>query len=120
MNKTVMLSLMLILLFSAPGVSMAQPLGGHGVVSPAGEAIAGLVDGGLHFHGNLAHDHYMFESLEHHSYQYEVLHGYEHYKGKHLQNLDRFKDIRYPKDKPDSRPSSDSFFGVKCNNPLKW
>ena len=120
MNKTLLLSIILFLVCSAPGVSIAQPFGGHGVVSPAGEATAGLVDGGLHFHGNPAEDHYMFESLERHSYQYEALHGYEHYKGRELQNPDRFKDIRYPKQKPDSRPGSDSFFGAEYNNPLKW
>lgn len=120
MNKAVMLSLMLVLLLSAPGITMAQPSSGHGVVSPAGEATTGLADGGLHFHDNPAEDHYMFESFERHSYQYEALHGYEHYRGDELKRLDRFEDIRYPKDKPDSRPSSDRFFGAEYHNPLKW
>jgi len=120
MKKTLLLSVFLFLVCSAPGVSTAQPFGGHGVVSPPGETTAGLVDGGLHFHGNPAEDHSMFESLEQDSYQYEALHGYEHYKGKGLQNLDPFNDIRYPKEKPNSHPGFDSFFGVKPSNQLKW
>ena len=120
MKKTVLVGIILFLIFLVPGDTLGQPFGGHGVVSPPGEATAGLVDGGLHFHGNPAEDHYMFESLEQDSYQYEALHGYEHYRSKELQSFDRFRDIQYPKDQPDSRPSSDSFFGVKSHNPLKW
>ena len=120
MTKTLVFGIILFLLFSAPGDSLGQPFGGHGVVSPLGEATASPVNGGLHFHSNPADDHYMFESREQDSYQYEALHGYEHYNGKGLQNLDPFRDIRYPKEKPNSHLGSDSFFGVKPYNPLKW
>lgn len=120
MKKTLLLSLILFLLFSVPGDAIGQPFGGYGVVSPPGEATAGLVNGGVHFHGNPSEDHFIFESLEHHSYQYEALQGYEHYKRKDLQNLGRFKDVRYPKNEPYSPPSLDSFFGVESSNPLKW
>jgi hypothetical protein len=120
MKKALLLSIILFLLFSAPGVSKAQPFGEHGVVNPLGGITAGPVNGGLHFHSNPSEDHYAFESLEHHSYQYYALHGYEHYRGEELQHFDRFRDIQYPKDQPYSRPSFDSFFGVDSYNPLKW
>ena len=120
MTRTLVFAIILFLLFSVPGDSLGQPFDGHSVVSPLGEVTAGPVNGGLHFHGNPSEDHYAFESLEHHSYQYYALHGYEHYKGKGLQNLDTFRDIQYPKEKPNSPPGSDSFFGVKSYNPLKW
>jgi len=120
MMKTLVLGIILFLLFSASGVSIAQPFGGHGVVSPPGEVTTGLVDGGFHFHGNPAEDHSIFESLEHDSYKYYALHGYEHLRSEKFGDLDRFRDTRYPKDQPDSRPSFDSFFGVKSYNPLKW
>jgi len=118
MKKTLLLSIIFILLFSAPEVSNAQPFGGHGVVNPLGGISAGPVKGGLHFHGNPSEDHYAFESLERHSYQYEALHGYKHYRGEEPQRLDRFKDIQYPKDQPYSRPGFESFFGVESYNPL--
>ena len=65
---------------SHQGISIAQPFDGHGFVNPLGAVTAGPVNGGLHFHSNPSEDHYMFESLEHHSYQYDALHGYEHYQ----------------------------------------
>jgi len=120
MKKTLLFSIILFVLFSAPGLSKAQPFGGHGVVNPLGGITAGPVNGGLHFHGNPSEDHFAFESLERHSYQYEALHGYEHYRGEELRNFDRFRDIQYPKDQPYSRPGFDSFFGVESHNPLKW
>jgi hypothetical protein len=112
--------MILFLLLSAPGGSIAQPFGGHGLVNPLGGVTVGPVNGGVHFHGNPSEDHYAFESLEHDSYQYNALHGYEHYRSKELQRFDRFRDIRYPSYQPDYRPSSDSFFGVEYYNPLKW
>ena len=120
MKRMLLLSIIYFLLFSAPGFSIAQPYARHGSVNPLGEVTTGRVDGRLHFHSDPSEDHYAFESLEHHSYQYYALHGYEHYKGKGLQNLDTFRDIQYPKEKPNSPPGSDSFFGVKSYNPLKW
>jgi hypothetical protein len=62
----------------------------------------------------------LFESLEHHSYQYHILHGYKHYRSKELGDLDRFRDLRYPKDQPEYRRGFDSFFGVKSYDALKW
>lgn len=118
MKKTLLLSTILFLLLSAPGVGEAQPFGGHDVVRPLGGITAGPVNGGLHFHGDPSEDHYAFESLEHHSYQYYALHGYKHCRGEELQNSDRFRDLRYPKDQPYSRPGFDSFFGVQSYNPL--
>jgi len=120
MKKTILLSMMLFLLFSAPGVSIAQPFDGHGLVNPLGGVTAGPVNGGLHFHGNPSEDHSAFESLEHDSYQYYALQGYEHYRSKELQRFDRFRDIQYPKNEPYYPSSLDSFFGVDCYNPLKW
>jgi len=120
MTKTLVFGIILFLLFSVPGDSLGQPFGGHSVVSPLGEVIGGPMNEGLHFHNNPAEDHYAFESLDRHSYQYEALHGYEHYRSKELQRFDRFNDIRYPNSQPDYRPRSDSFFGVKSYNPLKW
>jgi hypothetical protein len=120
MKKGILLSMVLFFVFSAPGVSAAQPFVGSGPANPLGGASPGLVNGGFHFHINPSDDHYAFESLERHTYQYEALHGYEHIKSEKLQQSDRFKDIQYPKDQPDTRPSSDSFFGVESYNPLKW
>jgi len=120
MRKTFLVGMILFLIFLVPEDTLGESFGGHGVVSPLGEVTAGPVNGGLHFHSNPAEDHFIFESLERHSYQYEALHGYEHYRSKELQSFDRFRDIQYPKDQPDSRPSSDSFFGVRSYNPLKW
>jgi hypothetical protein len=120
MTKTLLLSIILFVLLSAPGVSIAQPFNGHGLVNPLEGVIAGPVNGGLHFHRNPSEDHYAFESLEHHSYSYYALHGYGHYRSKELQHFDRFRDIQYPKDQPDYRSSYDSFFGVESYNPLKW
>jgi hypothetical protein len=120
MRTTVVLCIIILfLLFLVPGDAICQPFAGHGITTTLGEATAGLEDGGLHFHGNPAEDHTIFESLERHSYEYEALHGYGHYRSKGLQRFDRFNDIRYPKDQPESRPSVDSFFGVKSYNPLK-
>lgn len=119
MKKTLLLSIILLVLFSAPGVSQCQPFGGHSVVNPLGGITAGPVNGRPHFHGNPSEDHYAFESLERHSYQYEALHGYKHYRSEELQRLDRFKDIQYPKDQPYSRPDFERFLGVESYNPLK-
>ena len=122
MRKTLLLGIILslFLLLAVPGDTLGQPFGGHGVVSPFGEVTLGPADGGLHFHINPSEDHSMFESLEHDSYQYGALQGYEHYRSKELQSFDRFRDIQYPKYRPDYRPSFDSFFGVEYFNPLKW
>src|SRR5512136_194331 len=120
MKKTLLLGAILFLLFSTPGVSVAQPFVGNPFANPLGGASPGLVNGGFHFHINPSDDHYAFESLERHSYQYEALHGYEHIKSDKLQQLDRFKDIQYPKDQPVTRSSYDSFFGVESYNPLDW
>jgi hypothetical protein len=117
MNRTLLFSVILFLLCSAPGVSTAQPLGGHGVVNPLGGAITGTANGGLHFHINPSEDHPMFESLERDTYQYYALHGYEHYRGKDLQQVDRFRDIQYPKNQPYYPSRFDSFFGVDSYNP---
>jgi len=119
MNKALLLGIIPFLIFLASGDSLGQPFGRHGVVSPLGQVTASPVNGELHFHSNPAEEHYAFESLEHHSYQYYALHGYEHYKAKGLRSLDPFRDIRYPKDKANSRPGSDSFFGVKSYDALK-
>jgi hypothetical protein len=120
MKKTLLLGALLLLLFSAPRVCMAQPFGGLGFVNPLGGVSHGLGNGGFHFHINPAEDHYAFESLERHSYQYEALHGYEHIKSEKLQQFDRFKDMQYPKDQPENRSSYESFFGVESYNPLNW
>jgi hypothetical protein len=120
MKRILLLGTIFFLLFLTPGVGMAQPFVGSGPANPLGGASPGLVNGGFHFHINPSDDHYAFESLERHSYQYEALHGYEQIKSERLQQFDRFKDIQYPKDQPDTRPSSDSFFGVESYNPLKW
>ena len=122
MLKTVLLEIILFffLLLSVPGDTLGQPFGGNGVASPRGEVTTGLVDGGLHFHGNPAEDHFLFESLEHHSYPYYALHRYEHYRSKELQSFDRFRDIQSPKNKPYHPSNFDRFFGFKSYNPLKW
>jgi hypothetical protein len=122
MKKTLLLGIILslCLLLWLPGDSSGQPFGGYGVVTPPGGATVGLVDGGLHFHGNPADDHSMFESLERDSYQYEALHGYEHIRSDKLKEVDRFKDVRNSTDRRDSRSSRESFFGVDSVNPLKW
>lgn len=120
MKKTILLSIVLFLLFSAPGVSIGQPFDGRGLANPLGGVTVGPVNGGHHFHINPSEDHYAFESLERHSYQYDALHGYEHYRGEELKRLDRFKDIQHSNDKPGYRPGSDSFFGVESYNPLNW
>ena len=108
------------LLLSLPGSAMAQPLGGITYVNPLGGVPAGLVNGGFHFHINPVDDHPAYESLDKDSYQYYALHGYEHYKGKDLQQVDRFPDIQHPKLQPLNPPNSDSFFGVEIHNPLNW
>jgi len=120
MKKGILVSMVLFFVFSAPGVGMAQPFVGSGSVNSFGGASPGLANGGFHFHINPLDDHYAFESLERHTYQYEALHGYEHIQSGGSQRPDRFKDIQYPKDQPDTRPSPDSFFGVESYNPLKW
>ena len=120
MKKTILVSTFLFLLFLAPGLSIAQPFGGHSSANPLGGIPAGLVNGGVHFHINPSDDHYTFESLEHDSYQYYALHGYEHYRSIELQHFDRFRDIQYPKHEPYYPSSLDSFFGVEYDNPLKW
>jgi len=121
MKKTLLFGTILFLLLSAPGVSKAQPFGAHGPANPLRGVIVGPVNGGLHFHINPFEDHSAFESLEHDSYQYYALHGYEYYnRSEKLPRLDRFKDIQYPKNEPYIQPSSDSFFGVEYDNPLKW
>jgi hypothetical protein len=120
MKTTLLLSMIFLLLLSVPGDAIGQPFGGHDVVTPLGEVTPAPVNGRLHFHGNPLEDHSEFESLEHHSYQYYALHGYEHYRSKELHSMDRFNDIRYPKAQPYSRPGTDSFFGVQSYSPLKW
>ncbi len=120
MKKTLLLSVFLFLVCSAPGVSTAQPFGGHGVVNPLGGATVGLANGGVHFHSNPSEDHSILESLEHHSYQYDALHGYEHIRSKELQHFDRFRDIQYPKNEPYHPSSLGSFFGVEYDNPFRW
>jgi hypothetical protein len=119
MKKGILLSMVLFFVFSAPGVGMPQPFVGSDPANPLGGASPGLVNGGFHFHINPAEDHYAFESLERHSYQYEALQGYEHLKSEGLQHPDRFRDIQYPKDQADNRSSYESFFGVESDNPLK-
>jgi hypothetical protein len=120
-KATLLLSMILFfLLFSAPEVSIAQPLGGNGFVNPLGGVPAGVVNGGFHFHINPLEDHPAYESLDKDSHQYYALHGYEHYRGKDLQQVDRFPDIQYPKHQPYIPFSSESFFGVEIDNPLKW
>ncbi len=120
MKRVLLLSTIFFLLFLTPRGGMAQPFVGNGPANPFGGASPGLVNGGFHFHINPSEDHYAFESLERHSYQYEALHGYEHIKSDKLQQVDRFKDIQYPKDQPATRSSYDSFFGVESYNPLDW
>jgi len=120
MKKILLVGTIFFLLFLTPKVGMAQPFVGSGSVNSFGGASPGLANGGFHFHINPLDDHYAFESLERHTYQYEALHGYEHIQSGGSQRPDRFKDIQYPKDQPDTRPSSDSFFGVESYNPLKW
>jgi hypothetical protein len=120
MKKTLLLSTVLFLVCSAPGVSIAQPLGGTTFVNPLVGTPPALVNGRFHFHITPLEDHPAFESLDKDSYQYHALHGYEHYRGKDLQQVDRFRDIQYPKDQPDYRSSYDSFFGVESSNPLRW
>lgn len=118
MKKTLLLITILFLLLSAPGVSSAQSFSGHSSVDPLGGASPGLANGGFHFHINPLEDHPAFESLERDTYRYEALHGYEHSRGEELRRLDRFKDIRNPKNLPGSSPSVDSFFGVEVFKPL--
>jgi hypothetical protein len=120
MKQGILFSMVLFFVFSALGVGMTQPFVGSGSVNSFGGASPGLANGGFHFHINPLDDHYAFESLERHTYQYEALHGYEHIQSGGSQRPDRFKDIQYPKDQPDTRPSPDSFFGVESYNPLKW
>jgi hypothetical protein len=120
MKRVLLLGTIFFLLFLTPRVGMVQPFVGSGPANPLGGASPGLVNGGFHFHINPSDDHAAFESLERHSYQYKALHGYEHIKSEGLQQVDRFKDIQSPKDQPDTRPSSDGFFGVESYNPLKW
>jgi hypothetical protein len=120
MKKTLLLGVILFVLFSAPKISMAQPYVGSGSVSPLGGASPGLTNGGFHFHINPSDDHFAFESLDRHRYQYEALQGYEHIKSEKLQQVDRFKDIQYPKDQPENRSAYESFFGVESYSPLKW
>jgi hypothetical protein len=120
MKRVLLLSTIFFLLFLTPKGGMAQPFVGSGPANPFGGASPGLVNGGFHFHINPSEDHYAFESLERHSYQYEALHGYEHIRGEGLQQVDRIRDIQYPKDQPDYRPSYDSFFGVGYYDPYKW
>ena len=120
-KTTVALSMILLFLtVFAVGEAAAQPFGGTTFVNPLGGGPPALVNGGFHFHINPSEDHFAFESLERDSYQYYALHEYEDYKGKDLQQVDRFNDIQYPSYKPEYRPSFDSFFGVESYNPLKW
>jgi hypothetical protein len=109
-----------VILFSVPRVGAAQSFVGGGSANPLGGTSPGLANGGFHFHTNPVDDHFAFESLDRHTYQYEALQGYEHIRREKLQEVERFKDIQYPKDQPESRSSSESFFGVKSYNPLKW
>ena len=120
MKKTILLGAILVLLLSAPRVGIAQPLAGSGFVNPLYRGSPGLANGGFHFHINPLDDHSAYDSLDKDSYQYYALHGYEHYRGKDLQPVDRFPDIQYPKDQPDARSSYDTFFGVESYNPYKW
>jgi hypothetical protein len=120
MKKILLIGTIFFLLFLTPRVGMAQTFVGSGPANPLGGASPGLVNGGFHFHINPADDHYAFESLDRHTYQYEALHGYEHIKSEKLQQVERFKDIQSPKDQPATRSSYDSFFGVESDNPLKW
>ena len=50
MKKIILVSTILFLLFLAPGVSIAQPFGGHSFANPLGGIPAGPVNGGVHFH----------------------------------------------------------------------
>jgi hypothetical protein len=120
MKKILLLGTIFFLLFLTPRVNMAQPFVGTGSASPFGGALPGLANGGFHFHINPTEDHYAFESLDRHTHQYEALRGYEHIKSEKLQQVDRFKDIQYPKNQPYSSSSDDSFFGVQTNSPLDW
>jgi hypothetical protein len=120
MRKRTLLSAIFFVLLLAPGVGVAQPLVGTGSVNPLGGATPGLANGGFHIHINPADDHFAFESLDRHTYPYEALHGYGHVKSDNLKQVDRFKDIQSPKDRPASRSSYDSFFGVESYNPLNW
>lgn len=110
---------MVIVLLLLPTIGSAQQgFVGSGPANPLGGASPGLVNGGFHFHINPLEDHFAFESLDRHTYQYEALHGYEHIQSKKLQQLDRFNDIQYPH-QPGPGSSNDSFFGVDYFNPLK-
>ena len=120
MKKALLLSTILFLLFFIPGFVLSQPLGGKSPANPLWGASPGLANGGFHFHTNPVDDHFAFESLDRHTDQYEALQGYEHIRSEKLQQPDRFKDIQRPQDRPESRSSSESFFGVKSYNPLKW
>lgn len=120
MEKRLSLSLVLFLILFAPKVTVAQPFVGSGFVNPLDGGSPGLANGGFHFHINPLEDHPAYESLDKDSYQYYALHGYEHHRGKDLQQVDRFPDIQYPKDQPTPRSSTESFFGVESYNPHKW
>jgi hypothetical protein len=121
MKTTVVLGAILLLLpVLVPVDAAAQPFGGTTFANPLGGVPPALVNGGFHFHINPSEDHFAFESLERDSYQYYALHGYDHYTGKDLQQVGRFKDIQYPSYQPRYRSSLDSFFGVESYNPLKW
>jgi hypothetical protein len=121
MKTTLVISLILFfMLFLVPGGASAQPFGGISYENPFGGAPAGMENGGFYFHINPLEDHPAYESLDKDSYQYYALQGYEHYRGKNLQKVDRFPDIQYPKKQPDAHSSYDTFFGVESYNPYKW
>jgi hypothetical protein len=80
--------------------STQQPFVGTGSASPFGGKSPGLANGGFHSYINPSDYHYAFESLVRHTHPYEALHGYEHYRGKAFQQIDRFPGIQYPKQQP--------------------
>jgi hypothetical protein len=118
MAKTLLISVILFLLFSAPGIAGAQAFGGHGFVNPLVRAPIDPMKGRLDIHTNPSDDHFAFESLERHSYQYEALHNYEHYRGEGLRQFDRFRDIQYPKNQPYDHSPVDRFFDLIFLNPF--
>lgn len=117
MKKTVLLSIILFLLLSAPGVSIAQPFGNYGLGAPLEGVSIVPVKGGFYSHIG-PHGHlYGFKSFQHPGYRCHGLHGYEHYRYKELHRLDRFRDIRYPRYRPYYYSPFDRSFGFGFLNP---
>ena len=74
MKKTFLLGMILFLLFSAPGVSIARPFDKHGLGDSFGNVSIVPVKGRFHSHIGTHGHSYGFRSFRHHGYRHHGFH----------------------------------------------